>query len=230
MIERNKAQDVSVTIEKDGSEASPTSATFTLYQADGTKVIDETAATISGGTVTGSVAAADTDGKTLGRAWLVKFDITIASKVYTVYNDAVLSLARLYPPIGQTDLVSRHSDVAALVSTSKGNLQDYITSAWAELIGRMYADSVPFWQIRTPSSLREYMFARCYALIFRDYATLLDPGDRYMEHAERYEMQADKAYDQIQSRIDLGEDNILEADAKPVSPVIMLSSGPRRRY
>ena len=228
MIERGKAQEISVSIELSGSAAAVTSATFSLYEADGTILIDAIAASVVAGTVTGAIAAIDTAGKTLGKAWLVRFDATIGGKVYTLYNDAVLALARIYAPIGQTDLVARHSDVAALVSASKGNLQDYIDSAWTELLGRLYADSVPYWQIRTPSALREWMFARSFALIFRDYATLLDPGDRYMEHADRYEAQADKAYDKIRIRIDIGEDNRIEADAKPVSPVIMLTSGPRR--
>ena len=228
MIERGKAQEVSVSIELDGAAASVTSATFTLYQADGATVVDATAAAVAAGTVTGTIASGDTTGKTLGKAWLVRFDVTIAGSVFTFYNDAVLCLARLYCPLAQTDLVARHSDVAALVSASKGNLQDYISSAWAELLGRLYADSVPFWQIRTPSALREWMFARSFALIFRDYSTLLDPGDRYMEHADRYDAQTDKAYDQIRSRIDIGEDNKLEAEAKPIAPIIMLTSGPRR--
>ena len=230
MIERGKDQTVSVKIEKDGSAAAIASATFTLYQADGTVVVDATTATIASGKITGTLAAADTPGKALGKSWLIKFDATIAGSVFSFYNDGVCCLARLYPPIGQSDLIQRHSDAAALVSATKGNLQDYITSAWAELTGRLYADAVPYWQIRTPSALREYMFARCFALIFRDYSTLLDPGDRYAELADRYDAQASAAYDQIRTRIDVGEDNILEGQAKPASPVIMLSSGPRRWY
>ena len=68
LIERNKAQTVSVTVARDGSAPTISSATFTLYDSGGTKVIDATAATIAAGVVTMPVtsplapAASDTVG------------------------------------------------------------------------------------------------------------------------------------------------------------------------
>ena len=230
MIERGKAQDLAVTIEEAGAAASVASATFTLYDPEGTKVKDAVAATVAGGTVTGSIAGADTTDKDLGRNWLVEFDVTIAGKVYTFYNDAVLCLSRLYPPIGQTDLIARHSDVVSLVATSKANLQDYITTAWADVTSRMYSDAVPFWKFRTPSALRGPLFARCFALIFRDYSTLFDSGDRYAELADRYDESYEREFDQMRSKIDLNEDNTIDGDGVPATASIHLSSGPRRRW
>ena len=228
MVERNKAQTVAVSIENDGSAASVTSATFTVYEPDGSKAIDAAAASVSGGTVTGTVAAADTDGKTLSKNWLIKFDVTIATKVYTFYNDAVLCLSRLYSPIGTTDLIARHSDIAALKSSDKTSLQPYIDAAWTEITNRLYSDSVPFWAMRTPSAFRPVLFSRTFALIFRDYSTMLDPGDRYAELADRYDERYSLDYDQIRAKVDVGEDNVLEAHSRPAAPVIMLSSGPRK--
>ena len=132
MIERNKSQEVAVTIERSGSAASVSSATFTVYDPQGAKIKDAVACTISGGAATGTIAAGDTDGKSLERNWLVQFDVTIGGKVYQFYNDAVLCAARLYSPIGQTDLIQRHSDVVSLVSAAKANLQDYIDTAWTD--------------------------------------------------------------------------------------------------
>ncbi len=230
MIERGKAQTVSVSIEKEGAAASVTAATFTLYNPQGVKVKDGVAATVAGGTVTGSIAGADTTEADLGRNWLVEFDVTIGGKVYTFYNDGVLCLSRLYPPIGQSDLISRHSDVVNLVATSKANLQDYIATAWADVTNRMYSDAVPFWKFRTPSALRGPLFARCFALIFRDYSTLFDSGDRYAELADRYDEAYSREFDQMRSKIDVNEDNTIDGDGVPATASIHLSSGPRRRW
>ena len=230
MIERNKAQTVEVAIEKDGAAPTITAATFTLYDSTGTKVKDAIAATIAGGTVSGAIAAVDTDGLELGRNWLVQFDFTIATKVFTVYNDAVLCHARLYPPIGQTDLIARHSDVVNLVSTAKNDLQDYIDHAWSDVTNRMYSEAVPFWKFRTPSSLRQTLFARCFEMIFRDYSTLFDASDRYSDLSDRYGEEYEKAFEKMRNSIDLNEDNTIDASSVPASATIYLSSGPRSTW
>lgn len=230
MIEQGKDQDVIVNLEKDGDAVHPSSATFTVYRPEGTKIVDDISATVMGGKITGSIAAAETTGENLGRNWLVQFDAVISGSTYRFYNDAVLCLARLYPPIGQTDLIARHSDVVALVSTAKADLQDYIDTAWSDITNRLYSDSVPFWKFRTPSALRGVMFARCFELIFRDYSTLFDAGDRYADLADRYAETYSTEFDQMRNRIDANEDNTIDTDAVPSTATILLSSGPRSRW
>ena len=239
MIERGKPQDVSVYIERNGSNANIQSATLSVYDQNGNTIKDAVTCTVptSAGTPTGQVtatiAASDTTDKDLARNWLIQFDVVILGaneKTYRFYNDAVLCRAQLYSPIGQTDLIARHSDVVNLVATSKANLQDYIDTAWADITGQMYSDAVPFWRFRTPSALRGPMFARCFELIFRDYSTLFDAGDRYSVLSDRYAEQYDREMDKLRSKIDKDEDNILDGDSVPATASIHLSSGPRRRW
>ena len=230
MIEKNKDQDVAVTIERAGAAASVSSATFSVYDQDGAAIKTDVSCTVSGGTATGAIAAADTADAVLSRNWLLQFDVTIGGKVYRFYNDAVLCKARLYSPIGQTDLIARHSDVVSLVATSKANLQDYIDTAWSDITGQMYSDAVPFWRFRTPSALRGPMFARCFELIFRDYSTLFDAGDRYSVLSDKYAEQYDREMERLRSKMDKDEDNILDGDSVPATASIHLSSGPRRRW
>ena len=233
MIERGKDQTVSVNIERSGASPTIVSATLTVFNQDGSVIKDAVACSVvpaGTGFASATIAAADTAGETLARNWLLQFDVTIGGKVYRFYNDAVLCRARLYPPVGQTDLIARHSDVVNLVATSKANLQDYIDTAWADITGQMYSDAVPFWRFRTPSALRGPMFARCFELIFRDYSTLFDAGDRYSALSDRYAEQYDREMDRLRSKIDKDEDNILDGDSVPATASIHLSSGPRRRW
>ena len=235
MVERGKDQDVSVYIERDGAAANVRSATLSVYDQDGSTVKDAVTCTVTSATghVTATIAAANTTDRELSRNWLIQFDVVILGaneKTYRFYNDAVLCRAQLYSPIGQTDLIARHSDVVNLVATSKANLQDYIDTAWADITGQMYSDAVSFWRFRTPSALRGPMFARCFELIFRDYSTLFDAGDRYSVLSDRYAEQYDREMDRLRSKIDKDEDNILDGDSVPATASIHLSSGPRRRW
>ena len=227
LIERDKAQTVSVTIERSGAAPTISSATFTLYDPGGNTVIDGTVASISGGEISGSVGAADLDGKSYGLGWLVQVDAAIGGKVYRFLNDSAVCLARLYPPIAHTDLVNRHSDVANLLATGVTSLQQYIDDAFSDLTNRLYSDSVPFWRLRTPSAFRAAMFSRSFALIFRDYSTLLDPGDRYAALADRYGIQYEEDVEKIRSKMDTGEDNTLTSNNLSTSSVIQLTTSRR---
>ena len=237
MIERGKDQEVSLLLELNGSAVGNVhSATYSLYNQDGSTIKDAVACSLGSagsGEVIASISASDTTDRELARNWLIQFDVTMVAaggKTYRFYNDAVLCRAQLYSPIGQTDLIARHSDVVNLVATSKANLQDYIDTAWADITGQMYSDAVPFWRFRTPSALRGPMFARCFELIFRDYSTLFDAGDRYSVLSDRYAEQYDREMDRLPSKIDKDEDNILDGDSVPATASIHLSSGPRRRW
>ncbi len=229
LIEQNKSQTVSVALEKGGSAPTVASAKFYLYDSGGNLIIDGQTATESGGTVSGTVAAGDTSGKTLGPSWLVRFDVVIGGKTYRFNNDGCLCVARLYPPIGQTDLVNRHSDVANLLASGVTSCQQYIDDAWSDVTNRMYSEQSYFWRLRTPSAFRNVMFARSLALIFRDYATLLNAGDRYMQLSDYYEQQYERAYSKLRSRIDSDEDNQLSDRQQSIPAVTYLSPLSYRR-
>lgn len=223
LIEHNKSQTVSLAIEEGGSASTLASGTFYLYDSSGSVIVDAQVATVAAGTITGTVAAADTNGKSLGPSWLVRFDVVIGGETYRFNNDACLCVARLYPPIGQTDLVNRHSDVANLLASGVTSCQQYIDDAWSDVTNRMYSEQVFFWRLRTPSAFRSVMFARSLALVFRDYATLLNAGDRYMQLSDYYEQQYERAYSKLRSRIDSSEDNQLSDRQQSIPAVTYLT-------
>ena len=229
LVEHNKSQTVSLDIELGGAAVTPTSGTFYLYDPGGNAIVDAQVATVGAGTISGTVAAADTSGKALGPSWLVRFDAVIAGDTYRFNNDSCLCVARLYPPIGQTDLVNRHSDVANLLASGVTSCQQYIDDAWSDITNRMYSEQSYFWRLRTPSAFRNVMFARSLALIFRDYATLLNAGDRYMQLSDYYEQQYERAYSKLRSRIDSDEDNQLSDRQQSIPAVTYLTPLSYRR-
>jgi hypothetical protein len=228
-IERGKDQTVSVAIERSGAAVTLTSGTMTIYRPGGDAMVDAVAGTVAAGVFTSAtVAAATTSGESLGKNWLIRVDLVIAGDTYTFYNDAVLCLARLYPTIGQTDLVARHSEAANLLGASITSLQQYIDQAWADICDRLYLDSVPFWKWRTPSAMRQVLFDRSFELLFYDYATLLGSNDRYLKYAERYAALYERDLERLSSTIDTGEDNTLRDEIATGSPVILLTTSRNR--
>jgi len=228
-IEQGKDQTVSVSVERSGSATTLTSGTLTVFLPSGEKMVDAVAGSISGGTFTSAtIPAATTSAQTLGPRYLIQVDLVISGATYSFYNDAVLCLARLYPPIGQTDLVQRHSEAANLLGAAVTSLQQYIDQAFSDVTNRLYLDGVPFWKWRTPSALRPCLFDRALELLFFDYSTLLNTNDRYAAYAQRYADLYERDYERLKSTIDVNEDNQLQTELTTGSAVVMLQSGVRR--
>ena len=230
LIERGRDTTVSVAIEQGGSDITATSATFSLFSPAGEAIVDGATATVAAGTLSYPVLSSAVSSSSYGKGWLVEFTAIIAGATYTFYNDGALCLSKLSPPIGHTDLVTRHSDITNLLPTGTTSTQAYIEAAWADLLGNLYRDGLPFWRLRTLSALREPLLYRALAMVFLDFSTLLDQGDKYQLNADRYGKLAKTSYDGIRGALDTGEDNsISDSSQTPVAPVIMLSTGRRRR-
>lgn len=230
LIPRGQDTTISVDVEHGGSAPTVSAVTFSLWDSSGTEIIDAASASESSGTLSFTVTAATTTGKTLGQGFLLKFSATIGGDQHDFYNDAALTLARLYPPIGTTDLTNRYSRLSALQTTGASDLQKFITDAWTELSSRLYSEGLPFWRMRSPSSMRPYLTAQALVYALDDLALTLGDGGPFREEARRIEQTLPRLYGQIRSRMDDGEDNSIGAQQQPASPVLVLSSGRVGRY
>jgi len=227
LLERGKAQTVSVSIERSGSAPTITSATFSLMNPAGEALIDAQTATVAGGVVSYVLPDSTLTNEEYGLRWLVLFEAVIGGVSYSFYNDAAVCKTQIFPPITPTDLSDRHGDLSNLLPTGVTSTQAYIDAAWIELTSWLYSEAVPFWTLRTVSALREPLIFGALALCFRDFSTLLDSADRYTELAELYETRTHKARQRLRGYFDRGEDDSVSATQNPASAIIMLSS--RRR-
>ena len=231
LIEQGKAESLSIDIERDGTAAPLASGTLTIYNPAGTKIMDAVAGTVAAGVFTfPNIGATVFDAETLGPNYLIQVDVAMGAEGdFRFMNDMVLCLAQLYPTVGQTDLVQRHSEAAALLGASVTSLQQYIDQAWSDITTRLYLESVNFWTWRTPAATRQVLFDRSLELLFFDYATLMNGADRYMSLATHYGELYERDWERLQSKADAGQDNTVE-DEVAGSSVIRVSSGSRRRW
>jgi hypothetical protein len=229
VIPHGRAWDVSVAVEHAGASPTISAATFTLYDQSGAKVVDAQVATVSGGTVTYTLAGPELTADDLGPRWLVKFEVTIGSTTIPFYNDAVIALAPLYPPVGTTDLTNRYSKLADLQSAGSSDLQAFITDAWGELVERMYEDATPFWKMRSPASLRPWLLNRALSYALYDLALLLNDDSHYSAEAKRLEGALERLYLSIKARLDTSEETTITDPVERASPVLLLTSSRSRR-
>ena len=230
LIPRGQDTTVTVDVEHGGSAPTVSAVTFSLWDSAGNVIVDAASASESSGTLSYTVTAASTTGETLGQGFLLKFSATIGGDVHDFYNDAALTLARLYPPIGTTDLTNRYSRLAALQTTGASDLQKFVTDAWTELTTKFYSEGLPFWRMRTPSTLRKWVTAQALVYALDDLALVLGDGGPYREEARRLEDTLPRLYMQIRSLMDSDEDNNLDETHQPASAVIQISSGRVGRY
>jgi hypothetical protein len=229
ILEKNAANVITLDVEHSGSAASLTSGVLYLYDQGGTAIVDGVAGTVGSGTFTSAtIAASVTQDKTLGKGYSIRVDLVIGTETIKCYNDAVLAVARPQNPVGQTDLVNRHSEAANLLAGSS-NLQGYLDAAYRDVLNSLYLSGVPYWTWRTPSALRPVIIARSFSILFLDYATLLQGDDRYYALSRHYNEIYEREMNGLKSMIDVDETNTLEPAATTGSAVILLSGASRRR-
>ena len=130
-----KSHDTTVTVDLEHGGSAPTvsAVTFSLYSPSGEAIVDGAAASESGGTLSYTVTAASMSSQAYAQGWALKFSATIGGDVHDFYNDGALCLARLYCPIGTTDLTTRSSPLAPLPPTGPRDLPTFLPDPWTDL-------------------------------------------------------------------------------------------------
>ncbi len=221
---------VTVDIEHGGSAPTVSAVTFSLFKPNGEAIVDGAVASESGGTLSFTVTSSSLSSESFGQGYLLQFTATISGDQHDLYNDAAVCLARLYCPIGTTDLTNRYSRLASLQTTGASDLQKFITDAWTETTARLYSEGLPFWRMRTPSALRPYLIALATVHALDDLSLTLGDGGPYRDEARRIEDTLPRLYNKIRSLMDSDEDNDLDEAHQPSSAVIQISSGRIGRY
>lgn len=232
LIVRGVASSVSLTLERDAEEPTITSATYTLRNQAGSVVVDGRSCSISGGTMTASLLAADTEDESFGSRWLETWNATIGGVAEDYHRDGALVLARLHPCIGQTDLTRRNSELAFLIGEGV-TVQPKIDEGFADLTQDLYDIGFPFWRVRSPSSFRKALIAKVEHLVYEDAATLFqnDP-DRYQARADRRAEEYKAALDSLVALMDRDEDNTIDTTTETGHPMVVHTRAPvgRRSY
>jgi len=225
-LARATTQTIEMRVYYDGDIATvtETGSTVTVNDNSGDAIVDAKAVTNSGGFATYEIAStvlpATLD---YSDGWMVFWSLVMPDgETYVFKRSAALVHSRLYPPVAETHLTQRHTELKSYVNKYGKSLQAYITAAWIEVNARLDEGGRRPWLILNSSALFLYHLKLSLAFTFRDMAQSL-AGARYAELEATYLEEAEIAWNRISLKYDDDEDQIPDEERTPAGPPIMLT-------
>jgi hypothetical protein len=174
LLERGKSQLSELPIYRNGALVAPTNVTYTLLAPDGTKLIDDAAATYPGNIPQYTHATNLLDDQQLGEGYIQEWNVTIGGRVYTFRRMCAVVLRRLYPVVSDADLTSTFSQLEDLRPSSLSSYQTYIDEAWYTMIQRMRNEGGGLeYLVMSPEAFRSAHQNLALYYIFRDFHSSL---------------------------------------------------------
>ena len=150
MLERGKDNTISQDVlTPNGDPVTITSATVTVRDSGGNEIVSAASATVSGGTMSYTVAAASlSTSLAFDPNWEIRWFTVIGGETFRFDKDAALVARRLYPVIRDSDIVGRgdatnggdYSLVRILQDRAGQGFRAEREDAWYELLRNLLAD------------------------------------------------------------------------------------------
>jgi hypothetical protein len=207
------------------------SGVFKLFDVTKTVVVTG-AVTFVDGVATFTVAAASLPATApLSAFWQEEWQLTFGAHVETFRRDAFLCLRLLHNVVTETMLVRRVSDLAAIRPPTITSYEPYIQEAWGICQRTLLQDGRRPYLAMNDYAFADWVCALTLELAFRDFATYSGEG-RFSTEADKYRMDADKAFDRLKLEYDLSEQNVRTAaiPGQSAQPVIYTNYNPASAY
>ena len=233
LLERAKSQTSTLSVYRDGAIVTPSAGKYTLYDPNGSKIIDGATVTIISGvasyTHSPSVLA---DTLQLGEGYLQEWELTITdSEVHTFRRIAAVVLRRLYPVVSDGDLTSTYSQLERLRPSTMSSYQSYIDEAWYQIIQKLRQEGGGLeYLVMSAESFRSAHQNLALYYIFRDFHTSLGQSNgRYLDNANEHYRRFKDDWAQINFVYDQSHTGQADSPNNRVgkTPVIFLNGSPR---
>ncbi len=234
LIERGRDNLIKCHTYRDGAIVAATSGTVSVFDSNGTAVIDAAAVTIASSVAQYNVTASNLSGKSLEIGWSVQWKLTMPDGVvHSFRNSAALVRSRLYPVISDVDIYRRHPDFdpsdAASVATTGINYQNYLDECWVEIQSKLIERGNRPNLIMSPSSFRQVHLYGSLELICRNFSSTAGDGSRWQNLAATYGEKYAAAWRDLNFLYDSDDDGVSDDSThrRAASASIWLGSGPR---
>ena len=197
LLERGKAQTTLLEVYRNGSQITPSSATYSILKPDSQYIVQNGATSILGdGTIQYSHTPSQlNDQLILGEGYVQEYNVTISGEVFTFRRMAAIVRKRLYPVISDADLEEVYTDLATLRPSSITSYQTYIDSAWYTILRRLRTIGAGYeYLITSPEAFAEAHRHLSLYLIFRDFHSSIGQSNgTYLDLAqEHYKLYQDE--------------------------------------
>ena len=240
LLERNKSQVTEIKIYRDNAQIVPTSAKYTLYEPNGSKIIDDLGASVAvSGTISYTHPSSDLPKtRVLGEGYVQEFKPTISGVEYIFRRMTALVQRKLYPVISDIDLTAVYADLESLRPSTISSYQRYIDEAWYTILRKVRNQGRGFeYLVMSAESFAESHKHLTLYLIFRDFHSSLGQSNgRFLDLAHEHHRLFTYEFDSLNFIYDQNSDLIADDPDKRTAsqPVIYLNTTgsyfPFRRY
>jgi hypothetical protein len=231
MLERARAQTVSLEIYRSGALVAPGSGTFSLYDPAGTALVSAAAVTVTSSIATYPLLAASIPATLgLGRGYRESWALVLGGVSRTYHRDAALVMHAAYPVITDLDLTGLYSDLDRQLASGTTTFQPKIDEAWKRLVGRLEQLGVLLEYVITSWSLREAHLEMTFHLICADFFRA--QGARWGELAAQHKTAFDLALRNMKFVKGTGANGQADSDDRhaPNKGVTFTNASPRTTW
>lgn len=206
----------------------PTSGTFQLLDAGG-NVVASPAVTIVSSIATVTVLAASLPSTlAFGGGYREVWTLTYSTGVQVATRPAYVSKYPLQCPVTQADIEDEYPDIGGMMNTSTGNVQNFIDSAWNEILRQLTAKGE--WPDAYVDVQSLFTLVREFALE-KITAFMALSGTSTTDRSERHRANAAAAWGQVRTRRDLGQSGVADSpDMHAANKAINTRAAPAYRY
>lgn len=234
VIERGKAQVLSLAIYSDTGTQTVAGGTLTLYDPQNNVVLSAVSVTASTNSASYTLGLTTLNDYDFGEGWREEWALTLGSGEICIFRrPAILARRQFYPTLIPSDLSDLHSELPQVATyTIDGTETTWdvfawrkLDSCWNQLIRWLCQNN------RLPNkiasiSLYDLHLAMTLEAIFRDLRG--QKGDRYDSTLADYTGKAERLRATATLSYDSDEDGSFESKVAP-TPTFSISSGPRLR-
>jgi len=236
MYQRARANVAKCPVYVNGALSAPTASgsTYSLYGPDGAAIISGQGVTVSGSVAQYSLSAGDLPvtlppGEGYQEVWtLVLADGTTR----TLDQPAALILRPLYPVITDADLEAHYPDLSTWRGASVTSMQTWIDEAWRTILGRLIAQGVLPYLVKSAYAFREAHIHLTLAM-WAGYCAKGRTGANFLELSAAHRAAYESAWKGINFTSDDDHDGRPDDPARrtpAVSTVFLAGGRPRRFY
>ena len=227
---RNRINLIECPVYSGSTLTAPASGTVSVYQGDGTVLVDAAAVTVTADIATYSIAAAALPTTlALEDNWLIVWSLVLAGVTHTFQRPAALVRRELHPVVTPADLSAIHQDASSLLAAGQ-TLAGFLDEAWDMLQRRLIAAGRRPYLIISDFALFDVHRHLAGYLLYNDAASSVGDG-RWSEVAEHHLDRYEQEWARLSLSYDMDEDGLIASDEQGIpGPSAVYLGGPGRAF
>ena len=231
VLQRARANTVSLEVWRDGAKVAPSAATLTLIRPSGTLILDAVAASIVSDVATYTIGAGSLpETEPAGQLYTLRWDLTIAGLARTVQRACTVARFPMVLPVTDVDLTEgEYPDLVEQLGDFGSNLQTFLESAKRDVLRELEQHGQWPDLITGPSDLYEPIRQTAFAKVFRFLFNTND-SERSERLMDLHSTEAKRVLADLRTRLDRDDDGLPDGERREGMSRTIHIGGAEARY